>query len=364
MTSFAAGPRRPGSPPRPHAVIAGTGRAGTSFLVRFLEACGLDTGPPDQYFDPRARAGLERNLLSEDAPYVVKDPWLFAYCDQIDPSAIEVEALLVPVRELAAAATSRILQERIAMADGIWSDLPVSDVNGVIAGGAVYSLDPVDEARILAVGFHRLILWATVRRIPLFLMEFPRIVNDGEYLIDTLWPWLGAHCERDRAMRAFTSVADPDLVRVEGALVPGPEGRQGDAEQLDRAAMSVLLKEREALLTTTRDELARTEGRLTEAEQRLGDAERHLAETQDRLAASEHGVSEREELLGSRLAAAESELAQRSVALARTERALDAATTEVRAVQGTWSWRVTRPIRALRGDGRTRRDELRQDQSP
>ena len=75
-------------------------------------------------------------------------------------------------------------------------------------------------------------------------------------------------------------------------------------------------------------------------------------------------MSEREELLGSRLAAAESELAQRSVALARTERALDAATTEVRAVQGTWSWRVTRPIAPLRGAGRTRRDELRQDQLP
>jgi hypothetical protein len=345
-------------------VIAGTGRAGTSFLVRFLEACGLDTGPPDQFFDPRARAGLERNLLDEDAPYVVKDPWLFAYCDQIDPGAIEVEALLVPVRELAAAATSRILQERIAMADSFWSDLPASDVHGVIAGGAVYSLDPVDEARILAVGFHRLILWATVRRIPLFLVEFPRIVNDGEYLIDTLWPWLGAHCERDRAMRAFTSVADPDLVRVEGALPPGPEGRRADAEQLDRAAMNVLLKEREALLSVMRDELALTQQRLTEAEQRLGDAERHLAETQVRFAASEREASEREELLASRVATAESALAQRSVALARTERALDAATTEVHAVQGTWSWRVTRPIRALRGAGRTRRDELGQDRSP
>ena len=66
-----------GSPRRRHAVIAGTGRAGTSFLVRFLKACGLDTGATEMPFDARARAGLERNLLDEGAAYVVKDPWLF-----------------------------------------------------------------------------------------------------------------------------------------------------------------------------------------------------------------------------------------------------------------------------------------------
>jgi hypothetical protein len=344
-------------------VIAGTGRAGTSFLVHFLEACGLDTGAPELPFDARARAGLERNLLDESAAYVVKDPWLFAYCDQIDPDEVQVEALLVPVRELATAATSRILQERITMADTFWADLPASDVHGMVTGGAVYSLDPVDEARILAVGFHRLILWATVRRIPLFLVEFPRIVNDGEYLVDTLWPWLGVHCERDRAMQAFTSVADPELVRVEAALVRGREWPQGDAEQLDRAAMSVLLKEREALLSVARDELAETEHRLSEAERRLGDAERRLgnarrrlgdaelrlAESRDRLAASEGEASEREELLGSRLAEAESELAEQSDTLDRTLGTLHVTGAELEKVHRTWSWRVTRPLRALRG---------------
>ncbi len=329
-------------------MIAGTGRAGTSFLVRFLEACGLDTGPTELPFDERARAGLEGNLLDESAPYIVKDPWLFAYCDQIDQGEVEVEALLVPVRELAAAATSRILQERMTMADSFWADLPPSDVHGMIPGGAVYSLDTVDEARILAVGFHRLILWATARQIPLFLLEFPRIVNDAEYLIDTLWPWLGAHCERDRAMSAFASVADPDLVRVDGARVSGSEAHMTDAEQLDRAAMSLVLKEREAILASMRDDRAETEQRLSATEQRLVAAEQILAETRDRLAASEREASETEQQLGSRLAEGEAALAQRSITLAQTERALDAATTEIDAVHRTLSWRLTRPLRALR----------------
>ena len=246
------------------------------------------------------------------AAYVVKDPWLFSYCDQIDPGEVEVEALLVPVRELAASATSRILQERITMAESFWSDLQPSDVHGMVPGGAVYSLDPVDQARILAVGFHRLILWATTRRIPLFLLEFPRIVGDGEYLIDTLWPWLGEHCERDRAVEAFVSVADPGLVRVDGGQVRMPEDHTLEAGQLDRAAMSVLLKERQVTLDATRRELA-------VAEQRLVDAERRLAEVRDELGASQHAAVEAEQAFVSRLAAVDAALAQRSIALGRTE---------------------------------------------
>ena len=85
--------------PRHHVVIAGTGRAGTSFLVRFLNQCGLDTGSSTDTFDERTRAGLEHNLLDKHAPYVVKDPWLFTYCEGVDLGAVTVDALLVPVRE-------------------------------------------------------------------------------------------------------------------------------------------------------------------------------------------------------------------------------------------------------------------------
>jgi hypothetical protein len=308
-------------------------------------------------FDARARAGLERNLLDPRAAYVVKDPWLFSYCDQIDPGEVEVEALLVPVRELAASATSRILQERITMAESFWSDLQPSDVHGMVPGGAVYSLDPVDQARILAVGFHRLILWATTRRIPLFLLEFPRIVGDGEYLIDTLWPWLGEHCERDRAVEAFVSVADPGLVRVDGGQVRMPEDHALEAGQLDRAAMSVLLKERQVTLDATRRELA-------VAEQRLVDAERRLAEVRDELGASQHAAVEAEQAFVSRLAAVDAALAQRSIALGRTERARNEAVAQLAAVRGTWSWRLTRPLRALRGVGARSGDDVSGSTTP
>ena len=49
--------------PRRHLIIAGTGRAGTSFLVRYLTELGLDTIPTREgeaaWWDVEANAGLE-----------------------------------------------------------------------------------------------------------------------------------------------------------------------------------------------------------------------------------------------------------------------------------------------------------------
>jgi len=312
-------------------VIAGTGRAGTSFLVRFLDQCGLDTASSTDFFDIRSRAGLEHNLFDDNVPYIVKDPWFFTYCDDVDPGAIAIDALLGPVRELMAASTSRILQERIALAEGSGTHGPTSDVSSGVTAGVVYSLDPVDEARILAVGFHRLIHWATVHEVPLFLLEFPRIVNDSEYLVETLWPWLSAHCNKEEAKIAFSVVADPLLVRVET-----PQGsdvarrRSADAERLDRNAMGILLKEREDLLAITKDELA--EARETSAE-----SERRLTYVQDRLAEAQETIVETERALE-----------HVSSALGEMQGHLHAATAEVNALRHTLSWRITKPLHWVR----------------
>ena len=86
---------------RHHLVIAGTGRAGTTFLVDFLGGCGLDTGRDDPGRWDLARAGREHALDSAgELPYVVKDPWLATYCEDLDLSRIAIDTLIVPIREL------------------------------------------------------------------------------------------------------------------------------------------------------------------------------------------------------------------------------------------------------------------------
>jgi hypothetical protein len=335
--------------PRHHVAIAGTGRAGSSFLVRFFAACGLDVGPPGEWYD-RARAGLESYLLDEAAPYVVKDPSLFTYCDEVDPSAVVVDALIVPMRDLSAAAISRVLQERIGMAENTyWRDRPPREVrDGPEIGGVIYSLDPVDQARLLAVGFHQLVYWATVREIPLFLLEFPRIVADRDYLVENLWPWLQTHCTKDQARSAFEATADPSAVRVTtpttSSLRTQPLGTAAPRDpdisvRLDRDAMAALLNERDSRLAAMEEQISDLQHRLLQAEDlqhRLSETEGAFTQTQDRLTETEVTLTE-----------TEGTLAQTQNRLAETEKTLAETRAEVTMLRQSSSWRITGPLRAL-----------------
>jgi hypothetical protein len=134
--------------------IAGTGRAGTSFLIRYLTELGLDTHIARHgcaQFDSNANAGFEDLPLAIEAgqlPYVVKSPWIGEYIDQIlAKPEIKIDAVIVPVRDLMEAAASRTIVELrafyqtapwMAELDETWENL------GVTPGGVVFSLNPID----------------------------------------------------------------------------------------------------------------------------------------------------------------------------------------------------------------------------
>ena len=68
--------------PKHHIIIAGTGRAGTTFLVQLFTELGLDTGFSKEDFltkiDPISHGGLERSLDDanyEKLPRVIKSPF-------------------------------------------------------------------------------------------------------------------------------------------------------------------------------------------------------------------------------------------------------------------------------------------------
>lgn len=241
-----------------HFVISGTGRAGTSFLVQFLEACGLDTG--DGRWNDRARAGLEHRLRP-GAPHVVKDPLLALYCADVDLTATAVEVLVVPMRDLDEAADSRIYLERVASADRALTRI-TDELVAWTAGGIYGSLERLDVARTLAVIEHRLLLWAVRSQIPIVLLDFPRLVEDADYLIETLWPHLSSHTDRRRAAKAFAETARPEMVKA---------GRSDDSTDQPRQAV---LERNEDL----RNRLKRQQRVRKELEADLDAARRRIAE--------------------------------------------------------------------------------------
>ncbi len=216
---------KPDREPEAHLVIAGTGRAGTSFLVRYLTELGLDThlgrrGERDSW-DESANAGLETVPLPNqawDLPYVVKYPWLYQCIDHILGSGImRLDAVIIPVRDLGEAAISRTLVELQSMHRSLpWmAELDQSwEVWGSTPGGLTYSLNPLDQGRLLAVGFHHLVERLIRADIPIALVAFPLLIEDPHYLFRKLRPLLPETVSEDTAVAAHRRVSDLAKVRV------------------------------------------------------------------------------------------------------------------------------------------------------
>jgi chromosome segregation ATPase len=209
-------------PPRHHLLIAGTGRAGTSFLVRWFAASGLRThlathDTPE--WDEDANAGLEdlgAAINWEGAPYVLKSPWFVEVIDEVlaNPHVV-LDGVIIPVRCLTEAAASRVVHERQAAyratpwLTGFGHSF---EQWGTTPGGVVYSLDPVDQARLLAVSFHRLVQRLVKADIPVVLLDFPRLALDADYLFRKLRRFVPATMAQ--AVAAHAGITDPEKVRI------------------------------------------------------------------------------------------------------------------------------------------------------
>jgi hypothetical protein len=193
-----------------HFVIAGTGRAGTSWLVEFLKEAGLDVGsfPQSAYFED-AKAGWERSLLAENNPYVVKDPWLSTYIDKVDPNMIDV--LVLPMRHLTVAAVSRIVNERKVIREQTGSHWDEVNIFGHTPGGLIYSLSSVDQERILAVEFYKLLHWATTHNLKIVLLQYPKMVTSFEHVYGRLANFLPAYSV---CKAAYEKTISPEFKRL------------------------------------------------------------------------------------------------------------------------------------------------------
>ncbi len=207
---------------RNHIVITGTGRCGTTFLVELYTALGLDTGfamddlRGDKYYEG-ARAGLERDIRRDHCPRVVKSPH---FCDLaaeiVQREDVHIEHVLVPMRDLQAAAESRRFvteshAEQLSGTQKLKQKLKPKSVPGGL--WQTKSGEAGEQELVLLNVFYRLILSLTETSVPITFMKYPRIVKDGPYLYGKLRPTLDGMSEA-QFMEAFNRVANPDLVHT------------------------------------------------------------------------------------------------------------------------------------------------------
>jgi hypothetical protein len=193
-----------------HILIAGTGRAGTTLLVQLFTALGFDTGfTLDEALnnvDEISRAGLETNPRKDRLAQVVKAPALADHISELlARPGFEVEAAIVPMRELHAAAESRRRVYRLAKSAGY---------NPLKHPGSLWKTRTLHEQEEkLALQFYRFIQPIIALDQPLFLLDFPRFVQDSAYLFSMLQPIFDARgISEVQVAEAVAKVARPELV--------------------------------------------------------------------------------------------------------------------------------------------------------
>lgn len=187
----------------PKVVITGTGRAGTTLLVQILTDIGLDTGfAPDHPVDDRIHAGLEFKIESPNAPRIVKDPNLSRRLGGLlDAGTVEVEHVIVPIRDLDVAAASRIRNTKYGS-------------NLHTFGGLFGTARATRQREALALLFYELFWTITRHELPHTLLEFPRFADDWEYTYRRL-SFLDPTIPPDRWKEAIAGRTDPSLIHEE-----------------------------------------------------------------------------------------------------------------------------------------------------
>jgi hypothetical protein len=191
----AADPSRP-----PKVIIAGTGRAGTTLLIQILTDLGLDTGfAPDAPIDPGAAAGLELPAAAPDSPRIVKSPHLSRWLPGLlDTGRVEVEHVIIPIRDLDVAAASRVRMARYGADLHTW-------------GGLFGTTRATRQREALAVIEYELLYTIARHDLPHTLLEFPRFARDWEYAYAKL-AFLDPSVPADRWQTAVTARVRPELI--------------------------------------------------------------------------------------------------------------------------------------------------------
>lgn len=147
-----------------HVIISGTGKAGTTALVKILTLAGFDTGYTKAQVE---RANLEKGALEyanpknrwrEGMPEILKTPHFCDYLQEDIDNGMKVRACIVPIRDLSLVAASSV--NRGNSLDG----------------------DVENTKNRNAVKFHRLMLTCARNRIPVHFLPYAEWTEEDRWL--------------------------------------------------------------------------------------------------------------------------------------------------------------------------------------
>ena len=156
-------------------LISGTGRAGTTFLIKIFSFLGFDTGFNESnyinYISKNCNAGMEFYYTKNH--YILKNPTFITEIPKIIDSNINIEYMIIPIRDYNKSAKSRVK-------NGI-------DLNNTINGGTTGLANDEDSQVLYYNKIMSEYLYYMVKYdIPTIFIDFQKMILDKLYLYNKL----------------------------------------------------------------------------------------------------------------------------------------------------------------------------------
>lgn len=151
-------------------LITGTGRCGTTFLIKLFSFLGFDTGYNEEnyneYIYPNCNSGMERPYESNF--YILKNPTFMADIKTIlEDTTIKIKTIIVPIRDFEKSAESR--NKHTYDAGGLWN-----------------AVDKISQIKYYKDIFINFIYFTTKYDVNTIYLDFDKMINDKTYLFNKL----------------------------------------------------------------------------------------------------------------------------------------------------------------------------------
>jgi hypothetical protein len=156
-------------------LITGTGRCGTTFLIKLFTFLDFDTGFTKEnykkFIPMNCNAGMEKNY--KENHYILKNPdFLINMNSIIQDNRIQIKYVILPIREYNSAAESRAS-------------------HGKSRGGLVWGAkDMLTQLVVFHKSMANYIRLMTIHEIPTIFLDFEKMTMDKNYLFNKLKPIL------------------------------------------------------------------------------------------------------------------------------------------------------------------------------
>ena len=151
-------------------LITGTGRCGTTFLIKLFSFLDFDTGYNRENYNSsiyvNCNSGMERNY--DDNYYILKNPTFMSNIENIiKDTSIRIKNIIIPIRDLKMSAISRVKYGKET--GGLWN--------------AEDELSQIDFYKNILINY---IFISTKYNINTIFIDFDNMINDKAYLFNKL----------------------------------------------------------------------------------------------------------------------------------------------------------------------------------